>query len=350
MNIKKLIFVFILAQCCLFVALHAQQTSTDTTWKEKARQKGLPVPPYPKSLTVALDGSGDYASIQEAVNAVRDLSQEQVNIYIKPGVYKEKLIIPSWKTKVSLIGENNQTTIITNADFSGKDFPGGKDLLGRTKYSTYTSYTVLVQGDDFRAENLTIENAAGRVGQAVALHVEGDRVALKNCRLVANQDTLYAATESSRQYYENCYIEGTTDFIFGEATALFQHCTIKSLSNSYITAASTTPRQKFGYVFIGCRLVADTSATKCYLGRPWRPHAKTVFIETEMGAHILPVGWNNWNNPENEKTVVYAEYKSKGPGSNTGGRVPWAKQLSSKEVKEYSLQNVFGDWNPLEKR
>jgi len=241
----------------VFVMLYAQaqQTSTDTTWKLKYQQTATPPPAWPKTLTVAQDGTGDYKTIQGAINAVRDLSQEQVTIYIKKGVYHEKLVIPSWKTKVSLIGESNTNTIITNKDYSGKDYPGGKDAFGRDKYSTYTSYTVLVQGDDFRAENLTIENASGRVGQAVALHVEGDRVVIKNCRVLGNQDTLYAATENSRQYYRDCYIEGTTDFIFGEATCVLQNCTIKSLTNSYITAASTTPRQKFGYVFFDCKLL-----------------------------------------------------------------------------------------------
>src|ERR1044072_1384476 len=159
---------------------------------------------------------------------------------------------------------------------------------------TFNSYTVLVQGNDFYADNLTIQNTAGRVGQAVALHVEGDRATIKNCRLLGNQDTLYLATESSRQYYQDCYIEGTTDFIFGEATVVFQNCTIKSLINSYITAAATRPNQQFGFVFFNCKLIADTSATKVYLGRPWRPFAKTVFINCELGSHIVPEGWNPW--------------------------------------------------------
>jgi len=330
------------------VNLFAQQQSTDTVWKTRARQKGLPVPPFPDSLTVAQDGSGDYTTIQAAVNAVRDLSQVRVVIHIKPGTYREKLVIPSWKKNITLLGERGATTVISNNDFSGRDFPGGRDPFGRAKYSTYTSYTVLVQGDDFRAENLTIENTAGRVGQAVALHVEGDRVVILNCRLLGNQDTLYAATGSSRQYYGNCYIEGTTDFIFGEATVVFQSCTIKSLTNSYITAAATTPAQDYGFVFFDCRLVSD-SATKVFLGRPWRPSAKTVFIRTDMGAHILPKGWDNWNNTANEATVLYAEYSSSGSGGAKGSRVPWSKQLSSKEVKKYSLKKIFkggGDWIP----
>jgi pectinesterase len=203
-----------------------------------------------------------------------------------------------------------------------------------------------VQGDDFIAENLTIENTSGRVGQAVALHIEGDRAMLKNCRLLGNQDTLYAATQNSRQYFRDCYIEGTTDFIFGEATVVFQDCTIKNLINSFITAAATGSSQKFGFVFFDCRLIADTGAKKCFLGRPWRPYAKTVFINTEMGNHITPEGWNNWNNPNNEKTATYAEYGSKGPGAKIKERVPWSKQLTHAEIRKYTLSNILRGWVP----
>ncbi|MBD0289059.1 MAG: pectin esterase [Flavisolibacter sp.] len=300
---------------------------------------------YPTSFTVAQDGSGDFKTIQEAVNAVRDLSQQQVTIHIKKGIYREKLVIPSWKTNISLVGENKENTIITNDDYSGKNYPGGKDAFGKDKFTTYTSYTVLVQGNDFRAENLTIENSAGRVGQAVALHAEGDRCIINNCRLLGNQDTLYVATESSRQYYKDCDIEGTTDFIFGEATVVFQNCIIKSLINSYITAASTRPNQKYGFVFFDCKLIADTAAKRVFLGRPWRPYAKTVFINTEMGDHIVKEGWDNWRNPENEKTAFYAEYKSYGPGANAEERVKWSKQLTAKEAKQYTLENIFENNN-----
>lgn len=324
----------------------AQQTSTDTSWKLKYRQNGIPVPPYPQSLTVAQDGSGDYTTIQEAVNAVRDLSQVQVIIHIKPGIYREKLIIPSWKKNIFLKGENSETTIITNSDFSGKENPGGSDQFGRNRFSTYTSYTVLVQGSDFRAEGLTIENRSGRVGQAVALHVEGDRAMIIRCRLISNQDTLYTATSESRQFYRDCYIEGTTDFIFGEATCLFKNCLIKSLSNSYVTAAATSAAQEFGYVFMECTLVADSTVTKCFLGRPWRPGAKTAFLYSELGVHIVREGWNNWNNPANENTVQYAEYQNSGPGAQTASRVKWSKQLTKKEARAYTMERIFKDWNP----
>lgn len=328
------------------LAAQAQQTSTDTAWKQKLRLSGQTnIPPYPASLTVAQDGSGDYVTIQEAVNAVRDLSQVQVVIHIRPGVYKEKLIIPTWKKKVKLLGVKDAQTIIINADYSGKENPGGRDALGRMKFSTYTSYTVLVQGDDFVAENLTIENTAGRVGQAVALHVEGDRAIIRNCRLLGNQDTVYTATGGSRQYYVDCFIAGTTDFIFGEATCVFNRCIIKSLANSYITAAATNPTQAYGYVFLDCKLVSD-SATSVYLGRPWRPYAKTVFIRTEMGKHILPVGWHNWGNAENEKTVLYAEGGSTGAGAANAARAKWSKVLSEKEQRRYHLKQVFSGWEP----
>lgn len=309
-------------------------------------QSSLPL----KDIVVACDGSGNYKTIQEAVNAVRDLGQQRVNIHIKNGVYKEKLVIHSWKTNISLIGESKENTIITNNDYSGKPVQGSPD-----KFTTHTTYTVLVEGNDFVAENLTIENTSGRVGQAVALHVEGDRVIIRNCRLLGNQDTLYATKEGSRQFYKDCDIEGTTDFIFGAATAVFQHCTIKSMSDSFITAAATTPRQQFGFIFFNCKLIADTTVTRVYLGRPWRPYARTVYLNCELGSHILPEGWNPWKGdtmfPDKEKTAYCAEYSSTGPGSFIKSRVSWSKQLTAREAKRYTLQHILGgddNWAPLQ--
>ena len=290
---------------------------------------------FPASFTVAKDGSGDFKTIQEAVMAVRDWSEVQVPIYIKKGVYREKLVIPSQKTRITLIGENAAETIITYDDYSGKN--------GLT---TYTSYTVLVKGNEFKAENLTFENTAGSVGQAVALHVEADQVIIKKCRILGNQDTLFPSTDTSRQYYVDCYIEGTTDFIFGAATAVFENCTIHSKKNSYITAASTIKDKPFGFVFLNCKLTASESAQKVYLGRPWRENAKTVFINTEMGKHILPEGWHVWNNNDNHKTTFYAEYGSTGPGFVKDKRVPWSKQLTKKEAKKYTLKNIFVGTKP----
>lgn len=309
--------------------------------------------PTSKDLTVALDGSGDYRSIQEAINAVRDLGPRQVTIHIKKGVYHEKLVIPPWKTGISLAGENADSTVIINDDYSGKPAACGKDAFGRTKMSTFTSYTLLVQGDDCHLKDLTIVNSAGRVGQAVALDVEADRCVVEGCRLKGNQDTLYLAKGTSRQYYKDCYIEGTTDFIFGEATAVFDHCIIKSLINSFITAAATTQRQAYGFVFVHCKLIADSGVNKVYLGRPWRPYAKTVYIDTEMGGHILPEGWNPWKGdamfPDKDKTAFYAEYRSTGAGARAASRVQWSTQLTKVEAQRYTVKNILGGsdgWRP----
>lgn len=299
-------------------------------------------PTYPSKFIVAQDGSGDFKTIQEAVNAFRDHSQVRVTLFIKNGIYPEKLVIPSWKPNIHIIGESKTGVVITGDDYSGKAYPNGvKDATGKDKFSTYTSYTVLVDAPNTIIENLSIENAAGRVGQAVALHVEGDRFVCRNCILKGNQDTLYAAKEGSRQYYENCDIEGTTDFIFGKSISVFQSCTIKSLVNSYITAAATPQNQAYGFVFFDCKLIADPAATKVYLGRPWRPNAKTIFIRTEMDKHITPTGWDNWGNAENEKTVIYAEYASRGEGAVAQGRVSWSKQVSKKDLKQYILDKIF---------
>lgn len=300
----------------------------------------------PYNIIVATDGSGNFTSIQAAVNSIRDFTPlAPVKILIKKGVYREKLVIPTWKTGIHLIGESRDSTIITNADYSGKPFPG-TDWMGRDKFNTFTSYTVLLAGDDCRLGNITIENTAGQVGQAVALHVEGDRCIVSNCRLLGNQDTLYAGREGSRQYYTNCYIEGTTDFIFGASTVLFNNCIIHSKKDSYITAASTTRHQSYGFVFLHCKLTADSSATKVYLGRPWRAYGSVIFADCWLGAHVLPQGWHNWDNPANEQTARYAEYKNTGPGAATTGRVPWCRQLTAPEARELTAAAIFRGWEP----
>lgn len=301
---------------------------------------------HPVELTVAQDGSGDFRTIQEAVQACRDLGEKRVKIHIRKGIYREKLIIPSWKTNLSLIGEHRDSVIITGNDHTGKPVPGGRDMHGLDKFQTYTSHTVLVEGNGTLLENLTIENTAGRVGQAVALHVEGDAVIVRNCRILGNQDTLYAASSNSRQYYDGCYIEGTTDFIFGEATCVFERCEIRTLSDSYITAAATRQERSHGFVFLDCRLTAATNVKRVYLGRPWRPHARTVFIRTEMGDHILPEGWHHWPGdvmfPDKEKTTYYAEYGSWGVGGDMSRRVSWSKKLSKSDLRVYTPEKLLG--------
>jgi pectinesterase len=299
-----------------------------------------------REITVAKDGTADFSSIQEAINSTRDLGPGEVMIRIKSGNYNEKLEIPSSKRQLTLIGEDRKNTIITNNDFSGKIDPTTEKEL-----STFTSYTVLVQGNDIRIENLTIRNSSCGEGQAVALHVEGDRFVIRDSDILGCQDTLYTATEGSRQLYLNCFIEGTTDFIFGEATAVFKDCTIQSLKNSFITAAATPQNQEFGYVFMDCKLIATEGVNEVYLGRPWRPYAKTVFINTHLGKHILPEGWDHWPGdkmfPNKERTTYYAEYNNSGPGASPSGRVEWSHQLTSEEAAKYNLKNIFSsarDW------
>lgn len=302
------------------------------------------VEPY-ITVTVAQDGTGNFTSIQKAVNSIRDLGPGEALIKIKNGVYKEKIIIPSSKHKITLEGENTDNTIIVNDDYSGKI-----NALTQEKMTTFDSYTLLVVGDDIKISNLTIQNSQCNVGQAVSLHVEGDRFVIKNSKILGCQDTIYAATNHSRQYYENCYIEGTTDFIFGQATAVFKNCTINSLADSYITAAATENDRKYGFVFFDCKLIAKEGITKVYLGRPWRPYAKTVFINTDMGEHILPVGWHPWPGdkmfPNKEKTCFYAELGSKGKGGDVSKRVEWAHQLTKKDLKNYTLNKIFENWIP----
>ncbi|KUJ63569.1 pectate lyase [Flavobacteriaceae bacterium CRH] len=286
-------------------------------------------------IIVAQDGSGDFTKIQDAINASPSFPYEKVVINIKNGTYNEKVRIPEWNTHLSLIGESKENTIITFDD----NFK--KINLGRN--STFYTYTVLVEGDDFSASNLTIKNTSGDNGQAIALSVVSNRAKILNCSILGNQDTLYLSGKDAKQYFKDCYIEGTTDFIFGGATALFENCEIKSIKNSYITAASTPQGIPFGFVFKNCRLTASNEATAVYLGRPWRIYAKTVFINCQMQKHIKPEGWENWSKPEAEKNAFYAEYNSTGEGFQPTKRVSWSHQLKKTEAEKYTLENILKD-------
>ena len=289
---------------------------------------------------VAQDGSGNFKTVQEAINAVPDFRKNITAIFIRKGIYKEKLILPTSKTLVHFMGEDVKNTILTYDDYAAK-----KNVFGEEQGTT-GSASFYVFASDFTAENITFENAAGPVGQAVAVRIEGDRVFFKNCRFLGNQDTLYTYGENSRQYYKDCYIEGTVDFIFGWSIAVFEDCEIFCKQNGYVTAASTMEGAKYGYVFRNCHITGNAPENSFYLGRPWRPHAKTVFISCNLGKQIKPEGWHNWGNPEAEKLAFYAEYKSTGPGANSKARVKWAKQLTDEEVKAYTLEKIFGDWMP----
>ena len=294
---------------------------------------------------VAKDGSGDFFTIQEAIDAVPDFRKKgRTTIYIREGVYKEKVILPESKINVSFIGESRTKTILTYDDYASKMNVFGEEM------STSGSASFYVYAPDFIAENMTFENSAGPVGQAVAVFVSGDRSVFRNCRFLGFQDTLYTYDKDSRQYYEGCYIEGAVDFIFGKSTAWFENCTIHSKrSEGYLTAAATPAGKAYGYVFYNCRLTADRSVENVYLGRPWRPFARTLFIECDMGSHISPEGWHNWKKPDAEKTTFYGEYKSRGGGGNCEDRVSWSHQLTNKEADQITLKNVLSGndgWNP----
>ena len=289
---------------------------------------------------VAKDGSGNFTTVQAAIDACKSFPDKPILIFIKNGIYKEKVKVPSCNSLLIIKGESVEKTIITNDDSFNK--------INRGRNSTFYTYTFMVEANDVQMENITIENSSGPVGQAVALHVEGDRCIFRNCRILGNQDTLYAAGETSRQYFTDCYIEGGTDFIFGAATAVFERCTLHTLSNSCITAASTTKGKQFGYVFLNCKLTAEKGATKVHLGRPWRDFASVVFIHCQMGAHIAPAGWMNWDKTQRDKTAFFAEYENTGVGSNTSSRVSWSKILTGKEAAEYSVTNIlkgYDSWN-----
>lgn len=292
-------------------------------------------------FTVAKDGSGDFKTVQEAINVVPDFRKnKRTTIYIKKGVYKEKLIIAECKINVSLIGEDG--TVISYDDYANK-----KNCFGENK-GTSGSSSCYIYAPDFYAENITFENTSGPVGQAVACFVSGDRAYFKHCRFLGFQDTLYTYGKGDRQYYEDCYIEGSVDFIFGWSTAVFNRCEIHSNRNGFVTAPSTDKGQKYGYVFYDCRLTASNEVTKVYLSRPWRPYAQAVYIRCEMGSHIVPEGWNNWGNSTNERTVFYAEYQSKGKGANPKARAAYSHQLTS--LKGYTIEEVLAGndgWNPI---
>lgn len=291
-------------------------------------------------FVVAADGSGQFRTVQEAINAVPDFRKKVTTIFVKRGAYKEKLVVAGSKQLIRLIGEDRDQTILTYDDYNQK-----KNIFGEEK-GTSGSASCYLYGADFTAENLTFQNSSGPVGQAVALWVAGDRMRFKNCRFLGFQDTLYTYGYGSRQYYQDCYIEGTVDFIFGSSTAWFENCTIFCKKNGYVTAASTPDSVRYGYVFNNCRVTGDAPAGSFLLGRPWRPYAKTVFLRCELGAVIGPQGWDHWEKESNKQTARYAEYQSRGPGAQPARRVMWSRQLTDEEARQYTLQNVFRNWNP----
>jgi len=294
------------------------------------------------TLIVSSDGTAKFKSVQSAINAAATGTVTNPTIIrIKPGTYKELIYIQREKRFLRLIGEKPTDTILTydlNAKLPGLD---GKPI------GTFRTPSTLIDADDFSAENITFENSAGPVGQALAIRIDGDRVAFRNCRFLGWQDTILA--NRGRHYFENCYIVGHVDFIFGGATCWFEKCHIHCLRDGYITAASTPANQAFGFVFSNCRITGETATVKTFLGRPWRSYASVAYLKTEMSDNVRPSGWDNWRDPARESTVRYSEFNSTGLGANPDARVKWARQLTAAEARAFTPQKVLGgqdSWIP----
>lgn len=297
-----------------------------------------------KKIIVSQDGSGNFKTVQQAFNTIPVNNKKPVTIFIKNGIYKEKLYLDSTKPFVTIIGEDKYKTILTYDDHTGRVSPKGDTI------NTRTSWSFLVRANNFTAKNITFQNEAGfSAGQAVAVESDGDKAIFDNCRFVGFQDVLFTNNDNSRQYYKSCYIEGTTDFIFGSSTVWFEQCHIHSKKNSHVTAASTPKEHPFGYIFNDCFLTGDTSLHSVSLGRPWRPYASVTYLHCYMGPHLKPEGWSNWNNTDNYKTTRYAEYENYGEGANPATRVDWSRQLTAEEVRKYTFKNIFGNWDPEKK-
>ncbi|HSC66147.1 MAG TPA: pectinesterase family protein [Cellvibrio sp.] len=291
-------------------------------------------------LRVAADGSGQYKTVAAALNTISSSNTTPTQIRIKPGTYREKLSIT--KPFVTFCGETGKqaSTILTYNDGASTLKADG------TAIGTSGSASVTIKANDISMENITIENSFGIGSQAVALLAQGQRLQFRNCRLLGNQDTLY--THSGTQYYRNCHIQGTVDFIFGAATAVFDNNTIHSVGGgSALTAPSTDQNVPYGLVFLGGKVTANSNVAKgsVALGRNWRPYGAATYIRTELGQHISAVGWVKMS--ENTlDTARFAEYLTTGAGANPSARAPQSKQLSASDAAKYTISNIFGSWTP----
>ena len=314
-------------------------------------------------IVVDQTGHGDYMTVQEAIDAVPNYSHEKITtILIKAGTYKEAIDIPHTKFRMKIMGQGADKTILTYDRYAEQLWPDNDFKVG-----TSGSASIYIHSSYVTFEDITFENTAGEgkeIGQAVAVFTDGDFLFFHRCRFIGNQDTLYTYGRYGkegglkRNYFLDCYIEGTTDFIFGPSIAYFENCHIHSKKNSYVTAASTLQGQKYGYVFKNCKLTAAPGIDKCYLGRPWGAYAKTVFIGCELGPHIVADGWHDWEKegkPDTKKNSYYAEYQNVGPGAK-GPRVYWAHTLTAEEAAEYTFEKVMYQaedgivWNPYNNR
>jgi pectin methylesterase-like acyl-CoA thioesterase len=306
-------------------------------------------------LVVAQDGSGNYSTVQAAINAAPTGQTVPYTIYIKNGKYKEKITIPSNKPFLQLIGESVANVVLTYDDYAGRM------LTCNTTVGTQNSASFTVNANDFAALNITFENAFGDGSQAVAVLVNADRAAFKNCRFLANQDTLYLkGAGTPKAYFKNCYIDGNVDFIFGSSIALFDSCVVyaKTRGNttaSYITAPNTPLGQAYGFVFRDARFPMNNGNTLYYLSRPWpspdvpNTRQKCVLLASQLSGHIQPTGWSTWDANTVTANVYYGEYASRyfnNSPANISQRVSWSFQLTQADSSSYTLANLFGSWDP----
>jgi pectinesterase len=335
------LITFLLLSCCMFSCSDSDAGSKEPdedTDKEK----------FTYDIVVAQDGSGDYVTVQEAFDAIPKFKSERTVLFVKNGVYKQVITLEKDKNNVSLIGESVDKVILTYDNYSSKVNP-----LTNEGYGTSGSSSCFIKGLGFYAKNITFENSSGPVGQALAIYIQGDKAVFTNCKFLGFQDTMYGG--DARQYFKDCYIEGSTDFIFGGSTAFFDNCELYTKGGSAITAASTKDYVNFGYVFNQCKItgIGEHITT---LGRPWRPYAAVAFINTEMSKAIKPVGWDNWGKTQNESTARYIEYNSTGNGAYPNERVKWMEYITTDQAKLYTMENVLkttysnppiiDNWNP----
>lgn len=283
--------------------------------------------PEVASLRVDQADPKAFHGIQAAVDAIALLKHaggRRLVIDVAPGLYAERVRIPRGVGPVLLRGAGPERTKVV-LERNANDLEAGRPI------GTSESCVVRVDADDFEAQGLTIENASKKTGQAVALRLEGDRIVFRGCALLGRQDTLLV--NRGRHLFERCAIAGTVDFIFGSATAFFDRCDIRVLGNGYVAAPSTPAEQPFGLVFVDCDVGLQAAPeVRTYLGRPWREHGAALYLRCRLGACVRKEGWDNWRQPEREKTARFQESQSTGPGSDQAARVRWAKPVSSAEA------------------
>lgn len=323
------------------------------------------------AVVVSKQGDGDFTTLTQAVQSVKDGRREEAVIFIKSGIYEEKVFVR--KENLTIIGEDADTTILRYGDGAKKMRPNGRE-----EYGTFNTAVLFLAGSRITVKNLTVENTAGpgcKAGQALAVYVASDQTAFIHCRFLGCQDTVFAGDLSDRlyklmlppdilqstvpaafpvirNYFEDCFISGDVDFIFGPNTAYFNRCEIfsqrlQSEDASYITAASTPAGQTYGFVFHRCSLTGSADKGSVYLGRPWRDYAKTAFLECFLGEHIAKEGWSNWGRVGAEVNLNYLEYQNTGPGASTCCRAPFCRILTNPEIPAYfSKKEVLGGWDP----